>query len=520
MSERTCTVLLLAGGDSAERAVSLESGAAVAEALAARGHAVASTGHCHPHVVRAVQIGQIHRPATVDDGLEPGLIRARLTRMLGQALDRGRRAEQGDAAMHPAQLEDLGRIEPAARRDHLTRGLGRVRQDIAARAVRHRRGVHDRVARLDAVDVGEIAERHRQEVAVGQHRPLGPPGGAAGVEQPGDVVGGGVGRGHRRSLAQLAEFGASDGHATGHRGLEIGRHEAEFRARILKDVAELARVHLAVGQRPPHELGHDPALNRVALGTQFVDVWKDARELGKAAGESAIALCADLRYAADDAAWRDVPPATEFLQRDPDEGKPATERTELRIVYDAANIFVGVRLYDREPARIVRRLTRRDDFPDSDRFTIYFDPHHDHLTGAMFTVSAAGPIHWKLIGSSPVPGCAPKIGPENAISTAVVTPHAAFLALDFAPEETIANLQALAADFPGLYGRGGFKDSLNVATGQVADRYLALDQGMVLAALANALTGDRLQGYLAVTLGPHLAPLMAIEEFGAGRTAP
>ena len=49
-------------------------------------------------------------------------------------------------------------------------------------------------------------------------------------------------------------------------------------------------------------------------------------------------------------------------------------------------------------------------------------------------------------------------------------------------------------DFAGLYGRGGFKDAVNVTTGQVADRYLALDQGMVIAALANELTGDQLQG--------------------------
>ena len=39
--------------------------------------------------------------------------------------------------------------------------------------------------------------------------------------------------------------------------------------------------------------GDQAALNRVALGTQTVDVWKDARELGKAAGEAAIALCAN-----------------------------------------------------------------------------------------------------------------------------------------------------------------------------------------------------------------------------------
>jgi len=101
-----------------------------------------------------------------------------------------------------------------------------------------------------------------------------------------------------------------------------------------------------------------------------------------------------------------------------------------------------------------------------------------------------------------------------------VTPHAAFLALGFDREATIANLSSLAADFPGLYGRGGFKDAVNVATGQVADRYLALDQGMVIAALANELTDDQLQGYLAVTLQPTLAPLMAMEVFGAGRIEP
>lgn len=100
----------------------------------------------------------------------------------------------------------------------------------------------------------------------------------------------------------------------------------------------------------------------------------------------------------------------------------------------------------------------------------------------------------------------------------VVTPHAAFLALDFDRAGALANLTNLAADFPGLYGRGGFKDSVNVATGQLADRYLALDQGMIMAALANELLDDRLQGYLAPTLAP-LAPLMAMEEFGAGRAS-
>ncbi len=99
----------------------------------------------------------------------------------------------------------------------------------------------------------------------------------------------------------------------------------------------------------------------------------------------------------------------------------------------------------------------------------------------------------------------------------VVTPHAAFLALDFAPEAALANLAALEADFPGLYGKGGFKDAVNTGTGQIADRYLALDQGMVMSAIANELLDDRLQSYLAGTLQPSLQPLMAVEQFGAGR---
>src|SRR2546426_7794959 len=50
----------------------------------------------------------------------------------------------------------------------------------------------------------------------------------------------------------------------------------------------------------------------------------------------------------NDEAWGTAIPATEFTQRDPDEGKPATERTELRVAYDDSNIYFGVRLWDSE----------------------------------------------------------------------------------------------------------------------------------------------------------------------------
>jgi len=101
----------------------------------------------------------------------------------------------------------------------------------------------------------------------------------------------------------------------------------------------------------------------------------------------------------------------------------------------------------------------------------------------------------------------------EAYGDGVVTPHASFLALRYAPEESMANLAALRADFDA-YGPGGFYDAVNVTSGQVAQRYLSLDQGMVMAALGNALTGDELRHDVSRgQMKAVLQPLMAQEDF-------
>ena len=98
----------------------------------------------------------------------------------------------------------------------------------------------------------------------------------------------------------------------------------------------------------------------------------------------------DLDGRLDDAVWAGAPAATEFLQKDPDEGQPPSERTELRVAYDDHAIYFGLRLFDSQPAGIVRRLSRRDDQSEADRVAVYLDPHFDHRTGVFFEVSAAG----------------------------------------------------------------------------------------------------------------------------------
>ena len=61
----------------------------------------------------------------------------------------------------------------------------------------------------------------------------------------------------------------------------------------------------------------------------------------------------------DESSWQAAASAGDFRQYEPVEGAPATERTEVRVLYDNTSIYVGVRLYDSEPAGIVTRMSRR-----------------------------------------------------------------------------------------------------------------------------------------------------------------
>ena len=103
----------------------------------------------------------------------------------------------------------------------------------------------------------------------------------------------------------------------------------------------------------------------------------------------------------------------------------------------------------------------------------------------------------------------------------IVTPYASFLALRYAPQEAVANLRALREEFP-IYSPLGFLDSVDVSTGVVSGCVLAVDQGMIMAAIANALADDAMQH--AFSDGPieqAIRPLVAQEEFfdgTAGRT--
>src|SRR5688572_1472551 len=92
----------------------------------------------------------------------------------------------------------------------------------------------------------------------------------------------------------------------------------------------------------------------------------------------------------NDAAWRAATPITTFTQRDPNAGAPATQPTDVRIVYDASAIYVGARLID-TTGRPNSRLGRRDSsLSGSDWLFVTLDSYHDHLTAYRFAVNPDG----------------------------------------------------------------------------------------------------------------------------------
>ncbi|GAA3854188.1 glucoamylase family protein [Tessaracoccus defluvii] len=103
--------------------------------------------------------------------------------------------------------------------------------------------------------------------------------------------------------------------------------------------------------------------------------------------------------------------------------------------------------------------------------------------------------------------------PDPTYGDGVVTPHAAFLAMMHDREAAISNLVAIERDFDS-YGPGGFYDAIATRSGQVAKRYLALDQAMILGALGNVLTDGGLRRYFTQgEVARHVRPVIAPEVF-------
>lgn len=106
----------------------------------------------------------------------------------------------------------------------------------------------------------------------------------------------------------------------------------------------------------------------------------------------------------DDEAWKKAHPITEFYQREPNQGAPVSEKTEVFILYDDNFLYIGFRCYD-DPAKITAKEMARDiSLGNDDRVQIILDTHGGRRTAYWF-----------------------QIGPRGSIGDAIVSDNGAFL---------------------------------------------------------------------------------------------
>ncbi|MBK8599159.1 MAG: carbohydrate binding family 9 domain-containing protein [Flavobacterium sp.] len=91
----------------------------------------------------------------------------------------------------------------------------------------------------------------------------------------------------------------------------------------------------------------------------------------------------------DEGSWDLVEWSSDFVEREPDENTAPAEQTKFKIIYDKKFLYIAFRCYDRDPSKIVRRMSRRDGF-EGDWVEINIDSYHDKRSGFSFTSSVSG----------------------------------------------------------------------------------------------------------------------------------
>jgi len=93
----------------------------------------------------------------------------------------------------------------------------------------------------------------------------------------------------------------------------------------------------------------------------------------------------------DEPVWAQAPAVDSFTRNEPTEGPPASERTEVRMVFTQTTLYVGVQLFDSDPTRIITTDARRDSaLSGQDSFQMIFDTYHDRQNGFIFGTNSVG----------------------------------------------------------------------------------------------------------------------------------
>lgn len=94
----------------------------------------------------------------------------------------------------------------------------------------------------------------------------------------------------------------------------------------------------------------------------------------------------------DDDAWKNIPVAENFVERNPSNGKPEPEnfKTKVKVLYDNVGVYFGIEMQDPNPENIAKQLTERDDIGNDDAFGVSINGYNDKQQALLFIVQASG----------------------------------------------------------------------------------------------------------------------------------
>jgi hypothetical protein len=156
-----------------------------------------------------------------------------------------------------------------------------------------------------------------------------------------------------------------------------------------------------------------PLICRILLAGTALALWAHATDAQAPAPPNAGAIAvtrtlsiramqAEIRVDGrlDEPAWSQLEAAIGFVQTDPVEGEPASERTEARVFYDDRNIYFAFWCFDSEPDKMIARFDTHDARTGSDSVNILLDPFGDRRTGYYFSINARGVQYDALVSES------------------------------------------------------------------------------------------------------------------------
>jgi hypothetical protein len=155
--------------------------------------------------------------------------------------------------------------------------------------------------------------------------------------------------------------------------------------------ASLSNIESMNACAAPRSAWGGPAIAWIAL---LLSAAETALTAAPSAAQEVAAVRADAALSLDgrlsEPVWSSTQPASGFVQREPTQGAPASDATEVRFVFDDAALWIGARMASSDAAAIRALVTRRDREVASEQLTVSLDTYRDRRTAYTFAVTPAG----------------------------------------------------------------------------------------------------------------------------------